>query len=237
MKPLKFINVPDGCYEVIRDGHKYSLELQSFSIMESLVTIEEYLDWYEALDLINHVEGTYLYFNDVNSTNSIYFDRELNKYMIKEGFQKTPMRGVNWFGALKFAEFYGGRLPTELEWEVCARSGHTEYTYPWGNMKPNYNFANYGNYVGHPSQSHIYCPNEWGLYDMAGNLREWCMDQYYPLQPFLKNTMKTENESSYRVIKGGAWDKTENFLKCSFSEGKWERIGTMSLGFRVVKEM
>lgn len=236
MKELKFVNVPDGYYEVIRNGQRYSLELKSFSIMESLVTIEEYLEWYELLGLENHVEGTYLYFNDVNATNSIYIDRHKNKYMIKDGFQGTPMRGVNWIGALKFAEFYGGRLPTELEWEICARSGHTEYIYPWGNMRPNQKLANYGNYIGHPTRSHLYCPNEWGIYDMAGNLREWCMDEYYPLQPFIKNAITAKVVSSYRTIKGGAWDKTEEFLKCSFSEGKWERIGTMSLGFRVVRD-
>lgn len=236
MKTLKFIQIPDGHYEILRSGRRYSLELRSYSIMEALVTIEEYLDWYETVGLRNHVGGTYLYFNDVNATNSIYLDKVNHKYVIKEGFQNTPMRGVNWFGALKFAEYYGGRLPTELEWEVCARSGHIDYVYPWGSTKPNQSFANYGNYIGHPTQSHIYNPNEWGLYDMAGNLREWCMDKYYPSYLFSENTLPIEITSHYRIIKGGAWDKTENFLRCSFSEGKWERIGTMSLGFRVVKE-
>lgn len=234
MKKLKFINIPDGKYEVIRDGKTYSLEMKSFSIMESLVTIEEYIDWFESLNIKNHIEGTYLFFNDVNSTNSIYFEK--NKYVIKDGFQNTPMRGVNWTGALKFAEFYGGRLPTELEWEICARSGKTDYLYPWGSTKPNSTKANYGNYIGHPTLSRRYPPNEWGLYDMAGNLREWCMDKYHPLKPFLENNLNDDIDSLYRTIKGGAWDKTEDFLKCSFSEGKWERIGTMSIGFRVVKK-
>lgn len=236
MKALKFIPIPDGHYEVLRDGCKYTLELRSFSMMEALVTIEEYLDWCKAVGLKNHVGGTYLYFNDVNSTNSIYLDRDINAYVTKDGFQNTPMRGVNWLGALLFARYYGGRLPTELEWEVCARAGHIEFTYPWGTAKPNRDLANYGNYIGHPTQSRIYRPNDWGLYDMAGNLREWCMDQYDPRYPFLENTPSAETVSLYRTIKGGAWDKTEDFLKCSFSEGKWERIGTMSLGFRVVKE-
>lgn len=236
MKDLKFISVPDGNYEVFRNGRRYSLELKSFSIMEALVSIEEYLDWYESLGLINHIDGTYVLFNDVNSTNSIFYDKSRNKYVIKDGFHNTPMRGVNWIGALKFAEYYGGRLPTELEWEICARSGHSDYIYPWGNMKPNNEIANYGNYIGYPNSSYAYSPNEWGMYDMAGNLREWCMDRYHPDHPFLENTKNHDVKSLYRTIKGGAWDKTENFLQCSFSEGKWERIGTMSLGFRVVKE-
>ncbi len=147
MKKLKFINIPDGRYEILRGGQRYSLKLSSFSMMEALVTVEEYLEWYEAIGLKNHIEGTYMYFNDVNATNSIYLDRDNNTYVIKDGFQNTPMRGVNWFGALKFAKYYGGRLPTELEWEVCARSGQIEYTYPWGNIKPNQSLANYGNYI------------------------------------------------------------------------------------------
>lgn len=234
MKKLKLIRVPDGVYEVTRDGHRYSLEFKSFSIMESLVTIEEYLNWYYSQNLANHMEGTYLFFNDVNSTNSIYYDSMQNKYVIKDGFQETPMRGVNWAGALSFARAYGGRLPTELEWEICACSGHEDYLYPWGNASPDEKLANFGNYVGHPTKSNAYAPNEWGLYDMAGNLREWCMDRYYPLHPFSENTYKKMPASLYRTIKGGAWDKTKESLKCSFSEGKWERIGTMSLGFRVV---
>ena len=235
MKKLKFITVPDGCYEVVRNKKKYTLELHSFSIMEALVTIEEYLEWYYEMKLTNYVDGTYLYFNHINSTNSIYFDSDLNKYVIKTGFENTPMRGVNWRGALEFAQYYGGRLPTELEWEICARSGYDGYLYPWGNHTANFKLANYGNYVGHPTRSDTYPPNDWGLYDMAGNLREWCMDSYHPLYPFLENVKHTGVHSLYRTIKGGAWDKTENFLRCSFSEGKWERIGTMSLGFRVVK--
>lgn len=235
MKKLKFITVPDGCYEVIRNKKKYNLELHSFSIMEALVTIEEYLEWYDDLKLTNHVDGTYLYFNHINSTNSIYLDENLGKYMIKDGFENTPMRGVNWRGAFEFAQYYGGRLPTELEWEICARSGHSEYLYPWGNNKPNSKLANYGNYIGNPARSDAYPPNDWGLFDMAGNLREWCMDLYHPHYPFLENMECSGISSFYKTIKGGAWDKTESFLESSFSEGKWERIGTMSIGFRLVK--
>ena len=234
MKQLKFIQVPDGHYAVTRDGKIYDLELKSFYIMQSLVTIEEYLEWYEELGSCNHVGGTYRYFNHVNPTNSIYLDRARNQYVIKDGFQNTPMRGVNWTGAFHFAQSYGGRLPSELEWEICARSGHMDYLYPWGNTSPDFSKANYGNHIGYPQESNLYYENEWGLRDMAVNLREWCMDRYYPSFPFAYHTHRNRASSLYRTIKGGAWDKTEDFLRCSFSEGKWERIGTMSLGFRVI---
>ena len=71
-----------------------------------------------------------------------------------------------------------GRLPSETEWEFCARTGNLNYKYPWGNTPPEPQIANYGEYVGSTSSVASYPPNKWGLYDMAGNVEEWCLDWY-----------------------------------------------------------
>lgn len=67
---------------------------------------------------------------------------------------------------------------------------------------------------------------------MAGNAEEWCMDDYYPHSPYLGIT--DINLSLEKTVKGGGWNKGIDFLNCKARRGKWSRIGTVGIGFRVV---
>ena len=152
-----------------------------------------------------------------------------------------PVVMVSWYGAKAFCDYYGYRLPTEAQWECAARGGNLYYKYPWGtntidSTKCNYNKNNplglssypYTTPVGnYPSTSAT------GLYDMAGNVWEWCEDWYggYPSGPVTNPTGPTSG--SYRVVRGGSWYYSDYVCRSALRSWGYPDRTYGDIGFRV----
>ncbi|MDR1181992.1 MAG: SUMF1/EgtB/PvdO family nonheme iron enzyme [Bacteroidales bacterium] len=198
-----------------------------------------------------------------------------NSYFWHPQYDNYPVVGVNWKQAKAFCAWrthirnvYLGsvkgwayenefRLPNESEWEYAARGGLHASDYPWGGPYPlNDNgcfLANFkprrGDYFADGGTETIivahYHPNDFGLYDMAGNVAEWCEDAFNESaynfahdlnMQYTYNAKKSDSEVMKRkVIRGGSWKDISYFLHNAARSYEYQDTGKSYIGFRCVQ--
>ncbi len=154
-------------------------------------------------------------------------------------FPNHPVVGISWSDAKSYAQWAGKRLPTEAEWEYAARGGLVGMNYPNGDELDSAD-ANYT--LGGPegiAPVGSFPPNNYGLYDMAGNVFEWVSDyyegDYYETSPY-KNPTGPE-KGKFRVIRGGGWHSGPYCNRVYYRNalpGQWVDF---AVGFRCAKNL
>ena len=179
----------------------------------------------------------------------------LKGFSLPESFKgdRLPVQQVSWEDAIEFCERLSHatgriyRLPTEAEWEYAARGGTTTAFYFGDNITPE--LVNYdGNYpygsapkgtnrqTTTPVGSLGY-PNAFGLYDMHGNVWEWCMDPWhesYEGAPTDGSSWETAGDTRRRVLRGSSYNHDANHSRAAMRLGPPATAASPSLGFRVV---
>lgn len=166
----------------------------------------------------------------------------------KEQRSSFPVDNVSWLDALEFcyrlSDFSGLRvvLPSEAQWEYACRAG-SRTLYSHGNTLTTgvCNFE--GSAKMRPSSILEYAPNSWGLYDMHGNLSEWCLDDWekdYSLAPcdgtaWLSGDLR--DKTVKKVMRGGSWNSPSDFCRSASRLKYYPRHSHGSVGFRIAVEI
>jgi sulfatase modifying factor 1 len=233
--------------------------VKSFWIDEHEVTVGEFAKFVEATN----------YKTDAEKFGwSVVFDIESGEWMRVDGANwrrpeggnadvrsDEPVVQVSWSDAAAYAKWAGKRLPTEAEWEFAARGGLVGKKYSWGDeLRPGGKpVANWWQGVfpekntgedGFISRAKVasFPPNGYGLYDVGGNVWEWCADwysdDYYRNSP--GDDPKGSNGGTERVIRGGSWMCAENFCtnyRVAARSQSAPDTGLNNLGFRCVRDV
>lgn len=158
------------------------------------------------------------------------------RYSSGPDFPNHPVMGISWSEAGDYADWCGKRLPTEAEWEYAARGGLTGERYPNGGSLDS-TVANYWKSDG-PRPVGSYPPNGYGLYDMLGNVAEWCSDiygyEFYGASPDSNPT--GPEKGKFRVIRGGGWHTGPGCSTVIFRNGLRSNWRDFSVGFRCAKD-
>ena len=168
-----------------------------------------------------------------------------------------PVTTVTWFDAAAYCGWAGKRLPTEAEWEKAARGGLEGTRYSWGDAEPNDTTANFAD-----SQTEFewrsadvndgylftapvgtFAPNGYGLFDMAGNVWEWCADWYsatyysdvQSAERPLRNP-KGPDTGERRVLRGGTWYRAAHTIRNAERISDYPNNSLNVVGFRCAKD-
>lgn len=156
--------------------------------------------------------------------------------------KNKPVANVSWLDCQDFIKKLNSitkkkyRLPTEAEWEFAARGGKMSKGYLYAGSDFLDEVACYGGITGAPQAVGQKKPNELGLYDMSGNVWEWCQDWYadYKTEPKVRKDPEGVGAGTTHVIRGGSWDdKAQNCLSAFRRSWFHVSIGDYQ-GFRLV---
>lgn len=212
---------------------RHAINLPSFAIDIHPIMNEQYIRFLQSMgsekDALN---------NDMIRLRDSRIRKTGGKLSIESGYAKHPVVGVTWYGAIAYAKWIGKRLPTEAEWEVAAYGGLDGAQYPIGDEMER-SQANFFNSDTTAVMS--YPPNGYGLYDMAGNVYEWCMDWYGYL--YYETSMQEPDDPQgpvqgvYRVLRGGCWKSLKEDMRCSHRHRNNPGVMNSTYGFRCAMDI
>ncbi len=249
----------DDLKELVKMGHKVPH-----------MSIGHAEGWYGDERPLHYVDVKPFYMDKYEVTNAQYkvfikesgYQPEGNwKKHAKKGRENHPVVHVTWKDAKTYAEWAGKRLPAEAEWEYAAKGGRDVKWFSWGDdpdpQKANYRFQGESFFDGlgrllfgrkiNTKTVGSYEPNGYGLFDMVGNVAEWCNDTYGPYPGLKEEDWKHTKHRPFlddrkmekrKIFRGGNWDSSNPvFIRINNRTGMKSGYHKYNLGFRCVKSV
>lgn len=180
--------------------------------------------------------------------NGEWKERE-NRSFRNPGFEQSPRHPVvcvSWYDAQYYLSWltevtgFKYTLLSEAEWEYVCRAG-TKTRYSSGE-DISHNDANYGYHINGTVPVDSYAPNPWGLYNLHGNVREWCDDSWHDSYEDAPRDGRSRDDDDpsgdlSRVVRGGSWNNRAEFLRSAHRSQFVPRDRSVSIGFRVAREV
>ncbi|MCH9812131.1 formylglycine-generating enzyme family protein [bacterium] len=212
---------------------RHRVKLDPFEIDIHPVTNEQFLRFLLVMegekDNLNH---------DTILLKESRIKRHGGEITIETGYAKHPVVGVSYYGAKAYAKWAGKRLPTEAEWEAAASMGNAKNIFPFGEEVER-SQANFFSSDTTPVMS--YPPSKNGLFDMVGNVYEWCSDwydySYYETSEIEPDNPPGPKQGVYRVLRGGCWKSLIDDMRCSHRFRNNPGTMNKTYGFRCVSSI
>lgn len=257
---LTLVNIPAGTFIIGSptteinhdfDENVHQVTLSAFRMSKYEITNAQYATFLNAKSIDStgiYKAGAYptqpLIYASKNDTDwGLHYND--SQWIPVSGYENYPVVYVTWYGATEFATSAGGSLPTEAQWEYACR-GTTQTPFNTGNClsntQANYNWQNpyytcTNTNTTSPGKTLAvgkYTANAYGLYDMHGNVWEWCSD-WYGQYPANAQTDPIGNSSGPgRVIRGGSWNLIATDCRSASRYYFSEYVFGNFIGFRVV---
>ena len=218
--------------------------LSDFYISKYAITNEQYCRFLNSLGVPADGKSTVLgYGNQLllyEHDWSVFYSND--EWHPKDGKATHPIICVTWYGAKAFCDWAGGRLPTEAEWEFACRGGTTTPFNTGHNLiatQANFN-GNYP-YSGDVKGAYLACtqpvgsyePNAFGLYDMHGNVWEWCNDRFGEYGSAAVTNPQGSSTGSIRVLRGGGWRDHATYCRSAYRNNLSQGSYGITIGFRM----
>lgn len=213
---------------------KYEVTTAEYASFLNAINVEEFDEWVFYLTLDGKkVAGGHTKFSFIEWRNG--------RWQAKSGRENRPMVRVTFLGALTYAQWAGGTLPTDAQWEYACRAGTTT---PWSFGATDSNIDAYAWSVSSASDEAFdvgqLLPNPWGLYDMHGNVSEYCL--YSGNYPLSGNSFETplidpihNGPNNRMTVRGGGYIDSSATLRSARLIGPSTDSSNPSFGFRIIK--
>ena len=254
---ISLVSIPSGTFTMgspadeVNHEIEHQVRLSAFQMSKYEITNMQFAAFLNAKGIGSDgkdVAGTYptealIYASDENHDWGLHYTN--GKWIPVTGYEKNPVINVTWYGASEFATYVGCELPTESQWEYACRANtttayntgaclsNTQANYSWDHPQTGCTNTN-TKAPGTTQPVGSYPANAFGLYDMHGNVWEWCSDWFNSYPTSAQTNPKGSASGSYRVFRGGSWYYISRYCRSAFRNGYYPNNSNNSLGFRIV---
>lgn len=244
-KQVKFVHIPAGTFMM---GDVLDDEVSDEELPVHSVTLHEF--WMSVYEITNTQFCVFL--NDQGNRfeagcqwldiehDDCLIENRRGTYIPKPGYGDYPVVTITWYGANAYAHWLGGRLPTEAEWEYAARNGGENIRFVNG-MRLSRRYSNVDGIAGLDIWSRLapvgeLAASKFGLYDLIGNVWEYCSDwydpDYYSVSP--DSDPGGPFDGSLKIIRGGSWKYARWNCRIATRGRLRPSKATNDTGFRVI---